>query len=380
MKKIVIIGAGEFQNPLIVRAKELGFEAHVFAWESGDIGEKTADYFYPVSITEKEKILEVCRKIKPDAVTTIASDLATVTVGYVAQALGLPCNSEQCIRCSTNKYEMRKAFQEAGIKTPGFYRISNEEELESLSSLTYPLIIKPVDRSGSRGIAKVHSQEQAKKAARKAIEHSFEKMAIAEEFIDGPEYSCECISQNGNHHFLAFTKKYTTGAPRFIETGHMQPSDIPEQWQDAIKTAVFSALDALKVTTGASHAEFRLSGEGEPTIIEIGARMGGDCIGSHLVRLSTGYDFLRMVIEAAQGKKLTIERGAHSTFAVIRFLFTQEDILTEERLEADLKGLICEKSPIRKENLSKATDSSTRAGYYIVAGDDKQAVKRMLQL
>ena len=93
MKKIAIIGASYLQNPLILKAKEMGFETHVFAWRAGDIGEQTADHFYPISIVEKEEILNQCRKIHPDAVCTIASDLAGVTVNYVANALGLPANS-----------------------------------------------------------------------------------------------------------------------------------------------------------------------------------------------------------------------------------------------------------------------------------------------
>ena len=97
MKKIVIIGANSFQNPLILKAKEMGYETHVFAWKDGSIGERTADYFYPISIVEKEAILEECRRIQPDAVATIASDLANITVQYLAEQLGLPHNSDNCI-------------------------------------------------------------------------------------------------------------------------------------------------------------------------------------------------------------------------------------------------------------------------------------------
>ena len=96
MKKLVIIGASDFQNPLILKAKEMGYETHVFAWECGDIGEKTADYFYPVSITEQDIILDMCRRIRPDGVTTIGSDLGMVTATYVANGLGLTANSVEC--------------------------------------------------------------------------------------------------------------------------------------------------------------------------------------------------------------------------------------------------------------------------------------------
>ena len=117
MKKLVIIGANEFQNPLILKAKEMGYETHVFAWKPGAIGEKTADYFYPISIVEVEDILKICREIQPDGVVTIGSDLANITVAKLAKALGLPGNSLSCIEKSTNKAAMRAAFNDAGIDT-----------------------------------------------------------------------------------------------------------------------------------------------------------------------------------------------------------------------------------------------------------------------
>ena len=86
---IAVIGANDFQNQLILRAKELGYTTHVFAWQCGDIGERTADFFYPISIVEKERILEVCRTIRPVGVCSIASDLAAITVNFVAEGLGL---------------------------------------------------------------------------------------------------------------------------------------------------------------------------------------------------------------------------------------------------------------------------------------------------
>ena len=89
MKKLAIIGASYLQNPLILKAKAMGLETHVFAWAAGDVGEATADHFYPISIVEKEQILEQCRRIGIDGVCTIASDLAAITVNYVANGLGL---------------------------------------------------------------------------------------------------------------------------------------------------------------------------------------------------------------------------------------------------------------------------------------------------
>lgn len=301
MDKIVIIGANSFQNPLILKAKEMGYETHVFAWQSGDIGEKTADYFYPISIIEKEKILEECKKIKPKAVVSIASDLAVLTVNYLADKLGLIGNNPENSIICTNKYEMRKAFEKANVKVPKFKNVSLNEEV-NIENFDMPVIVKPTDRSGSRGITLIKDKKDLKQAITNAIEDSFEKRAIIEEFINGDEYSCECISFQGKHKFLAITKKFTTGAPHFIETGHIQPANLSKEKVEEVKKEIFKALDALKIQNGPSHSEFKIDENGKIGIIEIGARMGGDCIGSDLVKISTGYDFLKMTIDVAMRK------------------------------------------------------------------------------
>lgn len=339
-KKIVIIGASDLQNPLIVKANELGYETHVFAWQDGSIGEQTADYFYPISIIEKEKILEKCRGIKPDAVATIASDLANITVNYLTRNLGLTSNSERCIEISTNKYAMRTALKEAGISVPMFIKVRSNTELDTVKKMTLPIIVKPTDRSGSRSITKLDTFDGLRDAVSKAMEDSFENCAIIEEYIDGNEYSCECISFEGNHTMLAVTKKFTTGAPHFIEIGHLEPSDLDEKTIDNVRKTVFSALDALEIKYGASHSEFKVDEQGNIKIIEIGSRMGGDCIGSDLVRLSTGYDFVKMVIDVAAGNKPDFTQVCEPKAAAVRYICSEEDLRYFEKIRDAFPGNI----------------------------------------
>ncbi|MCI6997410.1 MAG: ATP-grasp domain-containing protein, partial [Eubacterium sp.] len=241
MKKFVIIGANEFQNPLILKAKEMGYETHVFAWKDGAVGEETADYFYPISITQVDEILEVCRKIQPDGVASIGSDLANITVTRLASALGLPGNDPEAIEKSTNKSAMRRAFAEAGIPVPFFRTVESSEELENCE-LAFPLIVKPTDRSGSRAITKVWDREQLKMAVCRAMEQSFERKAIVECYIEGKEYSMESISCQGEHHCLAITKKFTTGDPHYIETGHLQPAPLQEDMEEKCIREIHRAL------------------------------------------------------------------------------------------------------------------------------------------
>ena len=371
MKKIVIIGASELQNPLILKAKEMGYETHVFAWECGDVGERTADHFYPLSIVEKEQILEVCRKIHPDAVATIASDLAAITVNHLANALGLPSNPPETADNATNKYAMRATFRTAGIPTPAFAKVGVDDDFSALQSMRLPVIVKPTDRSGSRGIFKLESWDELPQAVSAAAKASFEKKAIVEEYIDGDEYSCECISQNSRHYFLAITKKFTTGAPHFIETGHIQPSGLDENTCRRVQEHVFRALDALHIRCGASHSEFKILPEtGEVRLIEIGARMGGDCIGSDLVQLTTGYDFVRMVIQAAVGEDVDLHACGHHPAALVRYAFDDADVEHYEMLCAQYPDKIHRASEMQWRGGTTVTDSSNRCGFYILTGDD----------
>lgn len=378
MKKIAIIGANDFQNPLILKAKSLGYETHVFAWQDGSIGEKTADYFYPISIVEKDEILKKCKEIGIDAIATIASDLATLTVNYVAEKLGLPGNSLECTKKSTNKYEMRKAFKEAGVATPGFEIVSSPEDIEKLSDMEYPLIVKPTDRSGSRAITKIYKKEELEEAISKAIENSFEKKAIVEEYIEGNEFSAEGITYNGEHKFLTITRKATTGAPHFIETGHIEPAGLNKDMEEKIYNELTKALTALKITNSATHSEFKITPNGDIRIIEIGARMGGDCIGSDLVQISTGYDFVKMVIDVAMGNKPSFEKVTEPKIAVIRFIFNKKDLEDFERVKKEAPELIYFVSKIEDISSHKVVDSSSRFGFYILACENKEKIRWLL--
>lgn len=364
MKKLAIIGASYLQNPLILKAKEMGLETHVFAWAAGDVGEKTADYFYPISIVEKDQILEKCKEIGIDGICSIASDLAAITVNYVAAKMGLTGNSLECTHKSTNKHAMREAFQKNGDPSPKSILIHSIENLQGVK-INYPVIVKPVDRSGSRGITKVESYEELSTAIQCAEEQGFEKDALVEEFATGQEYSVECVSYHGKHHFLAMTKKYTTGAPKFIETGHIEPAPISHEKLEEVKCTVFHALDTLGIQNSASHTELKISKNGKIAFIEIGGRMGGDCIGSDLVELSTGIDFVAAVIKIALGQEPDLQPKHPGECAAIRFVFSQDDVDVLQKLKKKNPQYLL-REDVETVHDGAVTDSLTRFGYYLM--------------
>ena len=367
MKKIAIIGANDFQRQLILKANEMEIETHVFVWEEGSVGKRDADFFYPISIIERKQILEKCKEIGIDGICSIASDLAVLTVDYVAEKMGLNANSIECSEIATNKYLMRNAFKKNGDPIPKFAEVGENEDFD-ISDFSYPLIVKPTDRSGSRGITKITDKSQLSAAIKASCTESFEHKAMVEEFVGGKEYSVECISFHGKHSLLAVTEKITTWAPHFIETGHNDPAPISSEMTEKIRPVVYHALDSLKITEGASHSEIKIDDDGNIKIIEIGSRMGGDCIGSDLVRISTGYDFTKMVIDVALGNEPDFIKVVEPRKAAVRFIFTEKDMNDCEEMLND--GWQLERKFIEHEfDGHEITDSSNRYGYYILKGD-----------
>ena len=362
-KELAIIGASYLQLPLIEKAKDMGYRTHVFAWKENAPGETVADVFYPISITEISEIAEVCKEIGICGICSIATDLGNLTVNYVANLLGLPGNSMGCALKSTNKYLMREAFKKYGDPSPYSILVDTNTDLASLH-LKYPVIIKPTDRSGSRGINKINKDEDLSKALNIALGESFEKKALVEEYVEGQEYSVEGISYQGEHHILAVTQKYTTGSPHFIETGHMEPAPIDHDLFQHVCNVVKHALNSLEIKNGASHTEIKIDENRKISIIEIGSRMGGDCIGSDLVLYSTGIDYLRAVIQVACGEKPDLEPICTSFPVEVRFLISKEDVEEMKRLkETDRFIKLVAYYP---ENLGHTTDSSNRAGCYLL--------------
>lgn len=363
-KNIAIIGASYFQLPLIKKAGEMGYITHVFAWPANDVGEAAADFFYPISIVEKEAVLEVCQELKICGICSIASDLAVITVNYVAEKMGLTGNSMASAMKSTNKHLMRIAFEENKDPSPKSVLVDKTADLSQIE-LKYPVIVKPTDRSGNRGIYKLETSEGLEEAVQYAMSECFEKKALIEEFAEGQEYSVEYISYHGKHYFLALTLKYTTGAPRFIEAGHLEPAPIDEDRLEQVKTVVTHALDTLEIRNGASHAEIKIDREGKIKIIEIGARMGGDCIGSDLVQYSTGYDFVKMVIQVACGEKPDFTRVCTPIAVESVFILNEEDLKTFRELKENNPGDLLRVVDMKLKFNDRIMDSSDRVGCYI---------------
>lgn len=379
-KTLAIIGASYLQRPLVEKAKEMGLRTICFAWADGAVCKDICDAFYPISIVEKEEILKVCQQEHIDGICTIASDVAAPTVAYVANKMGLVGNNYEAAVRANNKYAMREAFMKANVPCPKYLCVTDFDDhtLDTIHhTLSLPIIVKPSDRSGSLGVTKVEDWSQLSSALSLALEKSFAHEAMVEEFIEGREISVEFISYQGKHYPLQITDKVTTEAPHFVELEHHQPSTLSPEMFKTIYDITDRALDALGLTNGASHSEYKITKDGRIAVMEIGGRMGGDFIGSDLVRLSTGYDYVQGVIEVALGNFVEPKRTINKHSGV--FFLCEETKAIKPQIETAIAHP--ENHPevfaaeITDTVLRNVTCSADRSGYMIYQSDKKIEIK-----
>lgn len=370
MKKLAILGASYLQQPLVEKANAMGVETHCFGWDNESaICKDISDFFYPISVLEKELILEKCEMVNINGITTIATDICVPTIAYVSTKMGLTGNSIETAARATNKGEMRTVFSEFNIPSPRFKVVCAGQNSEDLDMWKFPLIVKPTDRSGSLGVQLVKERNEFKQAVQNAFSCSFQKQCVIEEYIEGHEISVESVSWKGEHFILAITDKITTGPPYFVELGHHQPSGISNHACKRVHETVVSVLDALNIKNGAAHTEIKITSKEELFVIECGARMGGDFIGSHLVQLSTGYDFLRAVIEISLDDFTVLHKIKNpKLYAGIYFLSKETEHLMpyfQKKNQFDVK------KDMLRSSLQVVRSSNDRSGYLIYESNEK---------
>lgn len=333
-KKLLIIGASILQLPAIKRAKELGYYVAVADYNPNAIGIKYADEYYNASTIDVDAITDVALKFKPDGIMTLATDMPMRSIAVATKALGIPGISLETAIKATDKGEMIKAFKEYDVPSPWFYVISDFEQIKKLN-ITYPCIIKPTDNAGSRGVCLVENQEQLAKAFAYSVDASRSGSVIIEEYLTGQEVSVEAFIVDGKINILTITDKLTTGSPHFVEMGHSQPSQLSKAQVSEVESVAAKAIQAVGINSGPAHVEIMVTNSG-PKMIELGARMGGDCITTHLVPLSTGIDMIQATIETSVGlipdvttkwKKGSAIRFLRSNTGVIKEIIGEDEAI-----------------------------------------------------
>lgn len=314
MKRLLIVGASILQLPAILKAKEMGLCVAVADFNPKAVGISYADKFYEVSTIDEEGIYQAAKDFKANGIMTLATDMPMRSVAYATSKLGLIGISYDTAVKATDKGVMIKTFEANGIEHPWYVIISSLEELRNIKDrICFPCISKPVDNAGSRGVVLIRKYDELEQAFTYSSSNGRTGKVIIEEYLQGNEVSVEIMAVNGVIHILQITDKLTTGAPHFVEMGHSQPCSLGEKNISKIKDLAKRAVKAIGIENGPAHVEIMLTKNG-PKMIELGARMGGDCITTHLVPLSTGIDMVKATIQIALGEPVNlsqkIQRGS----------------------------------------------------------------------
>lgn len=376
MKKLMVLGASILQLPAIQIARELGYEVIAVDMNPEAIGFKWASKQYVISTIDIPAVLDVAKEEAIDGVITLASDMPVRTIAAVSKELGLVGISEEAAINTTDKGKMREALKKAQVAIPMFFPVTTfeacKEALQKVIEAGHRCIIKPSDNSGSRGIHLIESFDETSLQEVFAYTQSFARggTVLVEEYMEGPEVSVETFSVNGHCHVVQVTDKVTTGAPYFVEMGHSQPSLLGDVVED-IKTLAQEAVIALGVLDGPAHVEIKVTSSG-PKIVELGARIGGDNISTHLVPLSTGVDLVKACIDYALGNSVSLDPVWHKASA-IRYIPQQEGQIFSVTGVEEAKALpgIQEAVVLHEagHRIAPVKSSTDRIGYVIATAD-----------
>lgn len=318
----MIFGGGMLQTSIIKTAKNLGYNTIVVDPDSNAIGKKIANKFIVLSGSDFEKTLEIAETNNIKGIVTSATDKPLMMMAKVAEKLNLNFPSVKSIFNTINKFELKKTLTKNKIPCARGI-LSNFSELNdhlNHSGIVFPIIIKPIDSSGSRGVYYCKSMEELQSVYFECIKYSHYEKVLIEEYLDGPEISVEALVQDNNIHIVQITDKTVSPFPYNVEMGHMQPSRFYSDYYTEIFNVLKKAIIALNLNDCALHPELKITTEGVK-IVEIGPRLGGDFITSHLTPLSTGINIEEQLINIAVGKKINLERKTNRYSTVLYFDF-----------------------------------------------------------
>jgi len=307
---IIILGAGVMQGPVIETAKESGFYTAVLDGSSSAPCISMADRFEQIDLKDKEGIEAFAQSIQGKTsrlgIMTAGTDFSA-SVAWTAEKLGLPGIPYQAALNASDKSRMRECFRKAALPSPDFFTITafdNSSALLNDARYRFPLVIKPVDNMGSRGCRRVDSIDEFKQAVKEAIGYSRSGRAIAEIYMDGPEFSVDAIVHHGEITICGLADRHIFFPPYFIEMGHTMPAVIEEEKQTALLDTFKDGIRALglsgKESIGAAKGDIKLTSSG-PMIGEIAARLSGGYMSGWTYPYSCGALPVKAAILMAMG-------------------------------------------------------------------------------
>ena len=292
-KKLAIIGAATGQLPLCIQAKKMQVETFCFAWPKDAICKDFVDHFIPISIMEMDKIVDYCRENEIDGIVSNASETTAAVVSYVSSQLDKIGTPYETFKLIQNKAYVRNMTNKLiGLSAVNF-KVGNLEDI--ISTFPRPFVMKPVKGAAKIGVNYIDESIQDIE-----IPTSLKGMLfMAEEFIEGKEFSVESMSYRGRHQVIQITEKISSGPPHFVELEHHQPAVLKNEAKDKILILIPKILTAVGYTDGASHIEIKVDERDNVYLIEVNPRGGGDEISNTLIGLSTDYNFPEQLIRVS---------------------------------------------------------------------------------
>ena len=360
---VAIIGASIGQRPVYLKARELGFRTIGFAWENGAVCKELADCFYPISITETDRIVDVCRKEGVSGVVSNGSDFTAEAVSAVASRLGLPCVPYEAFLIIKDKFAVREITGDIeGLYSPWYYKYEGQDPP------SFPCVVKPCVGSAKKGVSYAENLREFRAAVQYAQDHS-DGTVLVEEYVPGREISAESISFRGAHDVIQITDRKLSGPPHFQELEFHQPSTVTPEEKDRVVEVVRRILTRIHFDDSASHIEMKMTEDGSVFLIEVNPRGSGSVTASQLVPLSTGFDYIASLIRVAVGQ---YEPGKVENIACagLYFLCGQTKHLLPFFSDADGKPWLVSKV-IEDDELRDATTNYDLVNYLVYASDHK---------
>lgn len=379
MKKIMILGAGIYQVPLIKKARELGIYTIVVSISGNYPGFQYADKVYYENTTDYDKILELARGEQIDGIVTAGTDVAVITIGKVCDALGLKGLSFEAAQIASDKMKMKEQYEKCGVRTAKFRYVSlNLEDIkEKTAELAYPLIFKAVDSSGSRGIIRVDSEEQFEKALQVVSEVTKKDYFIIEEFLKGDEFGAQAFIYNGEIQFIMPHGDYVFHGNTGVPIGHWAPFELSDEIVKDAKEELKKAAVAMKLDNCAINADFILY-KGKTYVLELGGRSGATCL-AEMVSLYYGFDYYEKIIRASLGEDVTFEPNGGTANAAMLLSSNKTGEITQiENHNSDAHIVEVQYDYEIGDQVRQFQVGPDRIGHVIVKGEKVELAKETL--
>lgn len=309
MKKLMLLGGSRYLIPVIEKAHELGIYVITCDYLPDNAAHKFSDEYRNVSIVEKENVLDVARQLNIDGIMSFACDPGVTTASYVAEKMDLPnVGPYESVCILQNKGKFRKFLRENGFNVPKARSYTNiNDVLIDLNDFTWPIIVKPTDSAGSKGVTKVTQKQKFQEAAKYAMGYSLSGEFIVEEYIEQCGYSSDAdtLVIDGEIVICSFSDQIfdENATNPFVPAGFIFPSSMPLYAQIEIKNELQRLFSLLGMKSGLFNVESRIDKNGIPYIMECSPRAGGNRL-SELIENACGQDVIISAIKSAIGENV----------------------------------------------------------------------------